>query len=1744
MHPLSSKAAELSQRVSAAIPDRKGAAGFQRHLRAYRPAWELAQQPEVLEALLVARGKDPLWWRPARMGLIAIGVWRGLEEVGAVEAWLDSEGGPLLGLAAGEIPAEGMAPELVELLRSALVRDVCLGVRHHREGESSAWGELDEGVLVCLYDMASRQTKELPWLVSLARHRPETAARMLVLNHGPGQQFAACRPIAVVLPAPEALAFVRALEGAGVPEVAAALAQELLRRLGDTPQEETPAGLAEAAVRSLYRGLTAAVGDGGADDAVRELESAWGSGRKLAATLALELGRLHQSRSDALAALSAYQLGLEMVPADSALRAGAAAALNDLGKHHEALDLLDTAPASQGAEYELAWQRAQALAGLGEQDDALVAASRAADRFSTPEQRYQVAHLLAELGEEYGAALLMEQALSARPDQAKWYGELGELYAAQSQWRAALDCYRQQVVLESEAELVPALLQLSAAQRAVGDPVAALETVTEAVQRQPKEPAVLHEWMLAAHAAGEWHSAVQAGHSVLSLEPDQLQVHVLMGEAYEALGQGDEALYHLRRATQLPFKPSDPEPAAAWLALGSYYERRGDLAQVEETLEEGVQMIPQAMAEPLLFRLGLIYEESGRLTEAQATYSRLYQAGCRSCALLTRLGRVLGSLGHRELAIVRLEEGAARSDADGAVYHALALALEGADRGAEAAAAARQAAALEGNDGQILLDAGRLSLKDGDVNSAVDLLRAAAERLPDSAEAWEWLARSHEGAGDWAAALDAYWLAARLNAANPSLQYRIGIAYTRLGQYETAITALQEAASRMVDDPTVKDALAEALEAAGFWGKAATIRQQAADLTPTDIERLVAWARAARQSGDHAYAEEALVRARGVAPNDERLALEKASLQRARGDRAGAVQILRDLVRESRQPELLWRAGDELMELGQPESGAGAFARAVDLDPSDPVAQAKLGHASSVLGDYAQALAAYQAAAQLEPGNSLHLVAIGEMYWQLGDASQAAAEWEKALSQRADDASLMARLGAAYAAMKDPAAALAMYERAGSLPSLAKGEAGRMWREAGRAALELAELDKAQLCLARALQELPKDPEVHSLVGALAHQLGKPKDAVDAYRRAVELAPRGGQRAYQLQLADALTEQGRELDALEVWQVLVDESDASDETVAILGQMGRLYARAGRFASAERTLRSALVRSPEDGSLQLELAAVLVELGEEADYQRRAELPVADNRAELERGVTWLGRAGDESGPQVRRDLARGRLLLGGVNEAILALKAYLTGSGSAAASDLKAQRALGVAYRRAGMLEASQDILANALKVAPNDVRTAVELAQTHLAAGRPLNALTLLEQMAEGAPEDSILLYHYAAASQAAGKTAKAIKTLEEAVEMEEGPGRWRRRLADWLRRSGDPMAALAHAQAAAEESPSAATQGELGRVLGALGRNEEAAAAWREALQLDPEDPDGWAALGELLLESEQAEEAAGCYERAVQVGRDAPMALHYLGWAQAEMALGRMGVAEQTIKMALGLDADLPAAHAVWGDWYAAQGDWQQALVHYQTSVMRSGANGAAPPEEEAGYLVRVARAYRALGSREQALQVLERAAKLAPAMGAVYALIGEIYQEAGSKDLARQAFQQAAKVGLSNPRYVLRLAQFLQNEGQLDQALDWLVKANGVRPSAALWVETARIYRQRSQRGKQLEALHRAVALEPDSAEAHFELGLAYKQRKEYQLAIEEFEKSVALEPDDQRAHKQLSAVVAISLAGTLRGKKG
>jgi len=63
--PFSSTAATLSDRISAAVPDRKRAAEIQLSLRSYRPVWDLAHQ---LHCLPLVSGRAWMIMRRPRPG--------------------------------------------------------------------------------------------------------------------------------------------------------------------------------------------------------------------------------------------------------------------------------------------------------------------------------------------------------------------------------------------------------------------------------------------------------------------------------------------------------------------------------------------------------------------------------------------------------------------------------------------------------------------------------------------------------------------------------------------------------------------------------------------------------------------------------------------------------------------------------------------------------------------------------------------------------------------------------------------------------------------------------------------------------------------------------------------------------------------------------------------------------------------------------------------------------------------------------------------------------------------------------------------------------------------------------------------------------------------------------------------------------------------------------------------------------------------------------------------------------------------------------------------------------------------------------------------------------------------------------------------------------------------------------------------------------------------------------------------
>jgi tetratricopeptide (TPR) repeat protein len=118
------------------------------------------------------------------------------------------------------------------------------------------------------------------------------------------------------------------------------------------------------------------------------------------------------------------------------------------------------------------------------------------------------------------------------------------------------------------------------------------------------------------------------------------------------------------------------------------------------------------------------------------------------------------------------------------------------------------------------------------------------------------------------------------------------------------------------------------------------------------------------------------------------------------------------------------------------------------------------------------------------------------------------------------------------------------------------------------------------------------------------------------------------------------------------------------------------------------------------------------------------------------------------------------------------------------------------------------------------------------------------------------------------------------------------------------------------------------------------EGAVAAYRRALDLDPDLPDVWLNIGRLLHEQGSLAEAERCYRRAVELRPDEPVAAYDLGVALQDQE--RFAEAAAAYEQALALDDSFADAHFNLSAVYESLGDRQAAFRHlksYKTLIDR-------------------------------------------------------------------------------------------------------------------------------------------------------------------------------------------------------------
>jgi arylsulfatase A-like enzyme/tetratricopeptide (TPR) repeat protein len=182
--------------------------------------------------------------------------------------------------------------------------------------------------------------------------------------------------------------------------------------------------------------------------------------------------------------------------------------------------------------------------------------------------------------------------------------------------------------------------------------------------------------------------------------------------------------------------------------------------------------------------------------------------------------------------------------------------------------------------------------------------------------------------------------------------------------------------------------------------------------------------------------------------------------------------------------------------------------------------------------------------------------------------------------------------------------------------------------------------------------------------------------------------------------------------------------------------------------------------------------------------------------------------------------------------------------------------------------------------------------LAEAYAGAGQEAKALTTLEQGLSVAPANPELLRVKGSILLRRGDLAGARLALEKARDPTDP--RLHVELANLHRNLGDLPRALAEAEEALRLDPKS-VEGQVtrGLALGALRREADAAAAFREALRLSPDDADALFYLGTVELRAGRAEAAVRILSRLVEKAPDYPRAQATLDLARSQVAPARPG-----------------------------------------------------------------------------------------------------------------------------------------------------------------------------------------------------------------------------------------------------------
>jgi Flp pilus assembly protein TadD len=324
--------------------------------------------------------------------------------------------------------------------------------------------------------------------------------------------------------------------------------------------------------------------------------------------------------------------------------------------------------------------------------------------------------------------------------------------------------------------------------------------------------------------------------------------------------------------------------------------------------------------------------------------------------------------------------------------------------------------------------------------------------------------------------------------------------------------------------------------------------------------------------------------------------------------------------------------------------------------------------------------------------------------------------------------------------------------------------------------------------------------------------------------------------------------------------------------------------------------------------------------------------------------------------------------------------------------------------------------------------------LGNSLLARGDVQGAIREFRRAAEEAPGFALPRINLARAYVVRGDLKTARSLLEEALRSTDDFPEAEVLLANIEREEGDPGGAERRLRRLLEREPSALVHRSLGILDYEQGKRSEAAAQYRLAIAIEPDDPEGYNNLGVLLKEEEKPEEAEAQFRKALEVDPDfagsynnlALLAMDREDWETAgemlRQALARLpddpmihnnqgnylfrrerlAEAESEFRKALSLRSDYAEPHNGIASVLARKGDPEGEIREYRKALEIQ--------PRYADARINLARRLMALGRARDAVQVCREGIRLSGNRAELWNLLGESSLLAGDRKGAEEAYK--------------------------------------------------------------------------------------------------------------------------------------